>query len=49
VVARELGDGHELDMRDAELGQRREPARGGLERALGGEGADVQLVEHGVA
>ena len=49
VVAGELGDRHELDVGDAQLGQRRQPRRGGLEGPLGGEGADVQLVEHGVA
>ncbi len=42
----ELGHGHDLDRRHAELGQRRELTRGGRERALGRERPDVKLVDH---
>ena len=44
--ARELGDRHQLDGGDAELGERRQVRDRAVERALGGERADVQLVEH---
>ncbi len=37
---------HQLDEVDAEFGQVVEPADGGVQRALGGEGADVHLVDH---
>ena len=46
-ASRKLGDGHELDMGDAELDQMIEALNRGLERPRRGEGADVQLVEHG--
>ena len=49
VVAGELADRHELDVGDAQLGQRRQTRGGRLEGALLREGADMQLVEDGVA
>ncbi len=42
----ELGDGHELDRRDPQVGQRVETVDGRVERARVGEGPDVQLVDH---
>ena len=44
--ARELGDRHELDRGDAELGELAQVRDRAVERPLGGERADVQLVEH---
>ena len=44
----ELGHGHDLHRGDAELGQITEALRRGRERALGSEGADVQLVDEQV-
>ena len=49
VAARELADRHHLDRRDAELAQLAQVRDRGLERALGREGADVQLVEDELA
>jgi hypothetical protein len=51
VVAPAVGAGkgadrHHLDQVDTELDQVVEPGGGGVEGALGGEGADVQLVQH---
>ena len=46
--ARELGHGHQLDRGHAELGQLAQVRDRALERALGRERADVQLVDHGV-
>ena len=46
VAAGELGDRHHLDRRDAELRERGQVLDRGVERALAGERADVQLVDH---
>ena len=43
--ARELGDRHDLDGRDAQIAEVAQPGDDAVERALGREGADVQLVE----
>ncbi len=42
----ELGDGHDLQHRDAQIGQVRELGPSGRPGPFGREGADVQLVEH---
>ena len=42
----EFRDRHHLDRRDAQIRQRRQVIHGGAPRALGREGADVQLVKH---
>ena len=42
---RELGDRHDLDGRDAQLAEVAQPGDDAVERPLGREGADVQLVE----
>ena len=47
--AGEAGDGQDLDGGDAEIDEPIERADGGVERALGREGADVELVEDEVA
>jgi hypothetical protein len=44
--AGELGDGHDLDRGDAEVGEGVEAVDGGVEGAGLGEGADVELVDH---
>jgi hypothetical protein len=49
VAAGERGDRHQLDRRDAELAQAAQVGDRGIERALLGERADVQLVQHRVA
>jgi hypothetical protein len=46
--AGELGDRHHLDRGDAEFAQSGKVTDRGVEGALGGERADVHLVEHGV-
>ena len=46
--AREMGDGHDLDGGDAEMGKVRQALDGGAEGAFRREGADVQFVEHGL-
>jgi hypothetical protein len=46
VATVERGDGHDLDEVDPETGEVAEPRDRGVERALRGEGADVQLVDH---
>jgi hypothetical protein len=48
VAAGELGHRQQLDRGDAELAQPGQVRDDGLERALGREGADVQLVDHRV-
>jgi hypothetical protein len=48
VAAGELGHRHQLDRRDAELAQAAQVRDHGVERPLGGEGADVELVDHAV-
>ncbi len=45
AIARELGDGHDLDCGDAQVAQRPQPLDDGVERAGRRERADVQLVE----
>ena len=49
AAARELGHRHQLDRGDAELAQPGQVRDRRLERALGRERADVQLVQHQVA
>ena len=49
AAARELGHRHQLDRGDAELAQLGQVRDRRLERALGRERADVQLVQHEVA
>ena len=49
VAAGELADWHQLDRGDPQLAQLAQVRDDGLERALGREGADVQLVEHEVS
>ena len=46
-ISPELGDGQQLDGVDAERDQVIQPGHHGVERALGSEGADVQLVQDG--
>src|SRR5215468_4470340 len=45
-LAREVGDGHDLEARDAEARQLGQLAHGGGPVSLGREGADVHLVDH---
>src|SRR5271157_894519 len=45
MVAGELGNRHQLDVGDAEVDEVVQPIDGGLERALGSEGSNVQLVD----
>ena len=46
ALAREGRDRHQLDRGHAELGELRQARGGRVERALGRERADVQLVDH---
>ncbi len=48
MPAGEGADRHQLHVRDAEGGEVPEAGRGRVEGALGGEGADVELVQDGV-
>ncbi len=48
AAAGEIGERHQLDRGDAELGQVLQPLGSGDEGAFGGEGADVELVDHGL-
>jgi hypothetical protein len=48
-MAGERRDRHQLDRVHAEVAQVVEPPDGGLEGALGGERAHVQLVDHQLA
>ena len=45
-AAGKVGDGHHLDDRDAEIGERLQLGGRRAPGAFGGEGADVQLVDH---
>ena len=49
VAAGELGDRHDLDRGDTELGERAEARDDAVEGAFGAERADVQLVDDEVA
>ena len=44
-VAREMRDGHDLDRREARLGQRVQPVDGGAEGPVSREGPDMQLAD----